>query len=126
MPDAPDPLSRREREIMDVLYRLGEAAVADVRAQMVDPPSYSAVRALFATLEAKGHLTHRADGLRYVYAPTVPPERAARSALDRVVNAFFAGSATHAAVALLAETKLDDDAVAALEALIQQARERGR
>ena len=126
MTDQPDPLSRREREIMDLLYRLGEGAVADVRDEMLDPPSYSAVRALFATLEAKGHLTHRVDGVRYVYWPVVPPERAARSALDRVVNSFFAGSAAQAAVALLGEAPLDSATVSALEAMIAQARTEGR
>lgn len=126
MPDAPDPLSRREREVMDLLYRLGEGTVADVRTAMADPPSYSAVRALFATLEAKGHLQHRVDGVRFIYRPVVPAETAARSALERVVQSFFAGSSPRAAVALLEDAPLDEDTVAALEALIGQAREQGR
>lgn len=126
MTDQPDPMSRREREVMDILYRLGEATVADVRAEMADPPSYSAVRALFATMEGKGHLHHRVDGVRFVYKPVVPGARAARSALQRVVQSFFAGSSAKAAVALLEDTPLDDDALAALEALIAAAREQGR
>lgn len=111
---------------MDLLYRLGEGTVADVRAAMSEPPTYSAVRALFGTLEAKGHLVHRVDGVRFVYRPVVPPENAGRSALDRVVQSFFAGSSPRAAVALLEDAPLDDATVAALEALIAQAREQGR
>jgi predicted transcriptional regulator len=126
MTNSPDPLSRREREVMDILYRLGEAGVAQVRDEMASPPSYSAVRALFSVMEQKGHLTHRRDGVRYIYRPTVPAERAGRSALDRVVHAFFRGSSTQAAVALLEDERLDDDALAALEALVAKAREEGR
>ncbi len=126
MSDSPDPLSRREREVMDLLYRESEGTVAEIRALMADPPSYSAVRALFATLEAKGHIQHRVAGVRYVYAPVVPGDAAARSALHRVVASFFAGSSAKAAVALLQDAPLDDAALSALEALISQAREEGR
>ena len=111
---------------MDLLYRLGEGTVADVRAAMAEPPSYSAVRALFATLETKGHLHHHVDGVRFVYRPVVPTEHAGRSALERVVQSFFAGSSPRAAVALLEDAPLDAETVAALEALIAQAREQGR
>ena len=116
-----DPLSRREREIMDIVYRLGEAPVAEVRGQMAEPPSYSTVRALIGTLVKKGHLRHRQDGTRYLYTPTVPREVARRSALGRVVDAFFGGSAVDAATALLSDTDLDDAELDRLRALIAQA-----
>lgn len=111
---------------MDILYRLGSGTVADVRAEMADPPSYSAVRALFGTMEGKGHLRHDVDGVRFVYQPVVPADSAGRSALERVVQAFFSGSSPKAAVALLADKPLDAETVEALEALIAQAREQGR
>ncbi len=116
-----DPLSRREREIMDIVYRLGEAPVAEVRAAMATPPSYSTVRALIGTLTKKGHLEHRQDGTRYLYRPTVPREVASRSALGRIVDAFFGGSAVEAATALLADTDLDEAELTRLRALIAQA-----
>src|SRR5256885_2912827 len=77
--DSNNPLSRREREIMDVIYRAGRASAAEVLDQLTDPPSYSAVRALLRVLEDKGHLRHEEDGPRYVFLPTVPRERARRS-----------------------------------------------
>jgi predicted transcriptional regulator len=80
-----DPLSRRERQIMDLAYQLGEVAVSDVHERMADPPSYSAVRALMGTLVEKGHLSHRQAGRRYVYAPTVGADDASASALKRLV-----------------------------------------
>jgi len=128
MPDAPpDPLSRRERQIMDVLYRLGEAPVAAVRDAMADPPSYSSVRAAMGTLVRKGHLQTREDGRAYVYRPVVEPEAARRSALRRVVDNFFGGSPTDAAVALIELSGGVDDATRdRLASLIEQAREEGR
>jgi predicted transcriptional regulator len=123
----PDPLSRRERQIMDVVHRLGSGTVADVRAQLDDPPTYSTVRALMNTLESKGHLRHEQRGRAYVYAPTVEPEVARTSALRRVVDSFFGGSPTDAAVALLGMSgDLDDAAQERLQRLIEQAREEGR
>src|SRR5262245_25352437 len=85
-------LSRRERQIMEVIYRLGEATAAEVLRGLTDPPGYSAVRALLRILEEKGHLTHVARGPRYVYRPTVARDKARRSALQRVVDTFFEGS----------------------------------
>ena len=117
-------LSRRERQIMDVVYRLGRVGVADVVAALPDAPSYNTVRTLMGTLERKGHLAHESDGPRYVYFATTPVEEAGRSALDRVVHAFFGGSATKAAMALLQqEQPPSEDELAALEALIESARE---
>jgi predicted transcriptional regulator len=103
-PSAASPaakLTRRERQIMDILYRDGEATVADVVAQLPDPPSYSAVRATMNVLEEKGHLRHRQDGPRYVYLPAVSRDRARRAALTHLLQTFFDGSAESAVVALL-------------------------
>lgn len=121
-------LSRRERQIMDAIYRLGEATAQDVLEQIADPPGYSAVRALLRILETKGHVRHRRDGPRYVYSPTVPRERARTSALRQVVRTFFDGSAGAAAAALLdlSRDDLTDDELARLEALVERARKEGR
>ena len=120
-------LSRRERQIMDAIYRLGSATAQDVRENIPDPPSYSAVRALLRVLEEKGHVTHRQDGPRYVYRPTVPRERAQRSALQQVVRTFFDGSPEHAVAALLDMTgEFDDDELDRLQQLIDKARKEGR
>jgi len=117
-------LSRREREIMDVVYRLGRATAQDVRDQLADPPSYSAVRALLRILEDKGHLNHHQDGPRYVYVPTVPREKARATALRQLVRTFFDGSAGAAALALLdLSSELSDAELARLEALVERARE---
>ena len=126
MPEA-GALSRREREIMDVIYRLGRATAQEVRDRLSDPPSYSAVRALLRILEDKGHLNHRQDGPRYVYAPTVPREKARATALRQLVRTFFDGSAGAAAAALLdlSSSDLSDDELAQLEALIERARKEG-
>ena len=122
----PDLLSRRERQIMDHVYRLGRASVGEVRDAMVDAPSYSAVRALMGTLVDKGQLTYRQQGRRYVYEPTVPAEQASVSALRRVVTNFFGGSAAQAALALVSESELDPGELEALEAAIAEARGEGR
>ena len=121
-----DPLSRRERQIMDLIYQMGSAAVSDVHEGLPDAPSYSAVRALMGTLVDKGHLTHTQDGRRYIYAPTVAADRASASALDRVVNTFFGGSAVDAALALVSDAAMGADELEALEAAIAQARKEGR
>jgi predicted transcriptional regulator len=94
-------LGRRERQIVDVLYRLGKASVAEVLAALPDPPSYSAVRAMLAILEEKGHVTHQRDGMRYLYFPAVAPVKAGHSALRHLVSTFFEGSPLAAAAALL-------------------------
>lgn len=123
-----EAMSRRERQIMDVVYRLGEASVADVRAEIDDAPSYSAVRALMGVLTDKGHLTHSADGPRYIYRPTVSREQAQASALERVLQTFFEGSPSRAMAALMevSASDLTDDELDRLEAIIQDARREGR
>ncbi|HEV8400900.1 MAG TPA: BlaI/MecI/CopY family transcriptional regulator [Gemmatimonadales bacterium] len=121
-------LSRREREIMDVIYRSGRATAADVMENLTDPPSYSAVRALLRVLEDKGHLRHEEDGPRYVFVPTVPRERARQSALRQLVHTFFDGSTEQAVAALLdlSSTRLSDEELDRLRDLIADARKEGR
>ncbi len=121
---ASDPLSRRERQIMDVVYRLGRATAAEVQEALPDPPSYSAVRALLRVLEEKGHLRHEQDGPRYVFLPTVPRDKAQRSALRQLVQTFFEGSTAQAVAALLdaPDAKLTDEDLDRLSHLIDQAR----
>lgn len=121
-------LSRRERQIMDVLFRLGEASAAEVLENLPDPPSYSAVRAQLRILEEKGQISHTQDGPRYIYRPTVAPEKARRSALRHVLRTFFDGSAERAVAALLddAGDDLTDADLDRLATLIEQARQEGR
>jgi predicted transcriptional regulator len=96
------PLSRREREIMDVIFELGdEASAEEIREKLSDPPSYSAVRAMLAKLEAKGVVKHKEKGLRYVYTPTTTRSAARKSALQRLIRVFFGGRRTDAVSALL-------------------------
>jgi len=121
-------LSRREREIMDVIYRSGRATAAEVLDQLADPPSYSAVRALLRVLEDKGHLRHEEAGPRYVFLPTVPRERALKSALRQLLHTFFDGSTEQAVAALLdlSSTRLSDAELERLSQLIADARKEGR
>jgi predicted transcriptional regulator len=121
-------LSRRERQIMDVVYRLGKATVTDVLERLPDPPSYSAVRALMRILEEKGHLSHEQDGPRYVYLPTVPRDAAQASALSHMVRTFFGGSAEAAVAALLdlPEHGMSENELTRLSRLIDDARGQGR
>jgi predicted transcriptional regulator len=119
---APDTLSRRERQIMDVLYARGSATAAEVREALPDPPSYSAVRALLRILEEKGHARHEQQGPRYVYLPQVSRERARKSALKRLVATFFEGSAAQAAAALIGTERLSKAELARLSSLIDKAR----
>ncbi len=120
----PDDLSRRERQIMDVIYARGEATAAEIQEAMPDAPSYSAVRALLRILEEKRALKHREDGPRYVYLPTQPAEQARRSALKRVVSAFFEGSLASAVASLVDADggKLDPEELRRLEAIIKKAK----
>jgi BlaI family transcriptional regulator, penicillinase repressor len=122
------PLSRREREVMDVLYRRGEATVGEVMEDLKDPPTYSAVRSILRVLKKKGHIVHREDGPRYVYAPAVERERARSVALDHLVDTFFDGSAEHALAALLRRSDLDltDAQIHRLAQEIRKAGEEGR
>jgi BlaI family transcriptional regulator, penicillinase repressor len=117
-------LSRRERQVLDVLYRVGRATCAEVQKAMTDPPSYSAVRTFLRILEDKELVRHEKDGVRYVYIPTVERERASRSALRHVLNTFFAGSATQAISALLDEDSkhLSEKDLKRLSVMIEQAR----
>lgn len=123
-----DKLSRRERQIMDIVFERSEATVADVLEALPDPPSYSAVRALMRILEEKGHLQHRKDGPRYVYLATVPHRQARDSAMRRVLRTFFGGSASRAVAALLdmEADNLSDDELQHLAGLVDDARKKGR
>jgi predicted transcriptional regulator len=121
-------LGRRERQIMDAIYRLGRASVTEVRESLSDPPSYSAVRAMLGFLEDKGYLRHEREGMKYVYLPTVDAKQARRSALQHMVKTFFNGSAAQAAAALIEmnDTQLSQDDVKRLSELIKKARQEGR
>ena len=120
-------LSRRERQILDVLYKAGRATAADVQGAMPDAPSYSAVRTLLRILEDKGHVRHEQDGARYVYMPTIERERARRSALRHLLNTFFEGSAGQAIAALLDQDarRLSKEDLDRLEAALERARKEG-
>jgi predicted transcriptional regulator len=117
-------LSRRERQIMDVIYQQGEASVSEVLEALPDPPSYSSVRALLGILVEKGHLKHRKTGIKYVYSPRRSRQTAGKSAVRRLVHTFFDGSAVRAVAALLddADTKLSDEEFERLAELIDEHR----
>lgn len=121
-------LSRREREMMNIIFRQGKATAIDVLDAMSDPPSYSAVRATLRVLEQKGHLRHQHDGTRYVYIPTVNREKARISALDHLLTTFFEGSAASVVATLLEQSKdhMTPDELDRLSSLIEQARKEGR
>ena len=120
-------LSRRERQIMDVIYSCGSATVREVMDKIPDPPGYSAVRAMLRILEEKGHLQHRQDGPRYVYLPVVPREEARESAMKRVLRTFFDGSAERAVAALLdiSGEDISQEELDRLAEMIEQARKDG-
>ena len=120
-------LSRRERQILDILYQRGQATAADVQSALPEPPSYSAVRALLRILEEKGHVRHQQDGPRYVYVPTLARDNAQRSALRHILQTFFDGSAEQAISALLDDTstKLSPAELDRLARLIDTARKSG-
>lgn len=122
------PLSRRERQILDVLYARGEASALDVVAALPDPPGKTAVRTLLKILEDKGHVLHREAGQTYVYRPSRPREHAGQSALQRVLEVFFRGSLQDAVAVHLADpsTRLDETDLQRLESLIREARQKGR
>ena len=127
-PKAHARLGIRERQIMEVVYRLGRATVAEVLSQLEDPPSYSAVRAMLRILEDKGHLRHQQDGPRYIYLPVVPGERARRSILQDVVKRLFDNSTEKAVAALLesSSARMSDAELERLRRLISSARRHGR
>lgn len=124
----PHELSRRERQIMDAIFQLGEATVRDVLEQLPDPPSYSAVRTLIRQLEAKGLLTHRQDGKRYVYRARQKLETASRSALHRLMDVFFSGSAPDTVAAILDATAKDltPEDLDRISKMIEKARKEGK
>jgi len=120
-------LSRRERQIMDFLYQHGRATAAEVQANLPEPPSYSAVRAMLRVLEEKGHVHHQQDGPRYVYRPRVGRDRAKRSALRHLVRTFFDGSREQLVAALLDDgtAQLSEDELDRMARLIDRARQEG-
>jgi predicted transcriptional regulator len=121
-------LSRRERQVMDILHRRSGATVAEIMGDLPDPPTYSAVRSVLRILSEKSLITHKEDGPRYVYYPAVPTERASEDMLAHVVRTYFAGSPEQAVTALLrmSDVDLDDAEVKRLRATISRARQSGR
>jgi BlaI family transcriptional regulator, penicillinase repressor len=121
-------LSRRERQILEILYLRGRASAADVRAAMADAPSYSAVRAMLRVLEEKGHVKHQAEGLKYVYVPVIGPERARRSAMKHLLETFFHDEPEQAVAALLdiSSRRLTPEELDRMAALIEKARKEGK
>jgi predicted transcriptional regulator len=121
-------LTKRERQIMDALYKLGRATASDIRRRLDGAPSDSTVRTQLRVLEAKGHVRHEEQGLRFVFVPTVPRHSARRSALRHVVDTFFDGSAAKAVAALLGgdAAKLSDDELERIARLVDDAREGSR
>lgn len=122
-----DPLSRRERQIMDIIYRQGNATAAEVLKHLTDPPSYSAVRAKLRILEEKGHLKHKQQGPRYVFCPTISLETAKRKAVKHILQTFFDGSAENAVATLLDVSKqeLSEDNFDRLKQMIENAKREG-
>ncbi len=118
--------SRRERQIMDILFRRGRASVAEVQEDLPNPPGYSAVRAHLRILEEKGHVTHHQEGQRYVYRPALAKEKAKRTALHHLVDTFFNGSAEQAMAALLDDdaSRLSPSELERLSSLVEEARKR--
>jgi BlaI family penicillinase repressor len=121
----PARLSRRERQILDILIRRGKASASEVREAMPDAPSYSAVRTLLRVLEDKGHAKHRAEGLRYVYLPTVPREKAKRSAVKHLLETYFNGSPEQIVAALLdvSSTQLTREELDRMTEMIEKAKQ---
>jgi BlaI family penicillinase repressor len=126
--NAQHKLSRRERQIMDVLYRLGRATAAEILAALSDPPSYSAIRAMLRILEEKKHIVHEEKDLRYVFMPVVSRDKARRSALRHMLDTFFDGSPEQAVATLLdvSARNLSEEELDRLAALIQKAKQEGR
>jgi predicted transcriptional regulator len=124
----PASLSRRERQIMDILYQRGKASASDVREAMEAAPGYSAVRAMLRVLEEKGHVRHQAEGLKYVYVPVVARDKAKRSAVKHVMETFFNGSAEQIVAALLdvSSTRLTREELDRMSEMIEQAKREGK
>ena len=121
-------LSRRERQIMEILYQRGKASAAEVRESMADAPSYSAVRAMLRILEEKGHVKHQAEGLKYVYVPSIGRDKAKRTAVKHLMETFFNGSPEHVVAALLdvSSTRLSGEELDRMADLIERARKEGK
>ena len=121
-------LSRRERQIMDLLYRMGRATAAEIHEALPDPPSYSAVRAMLRVLEEKKHIRHEEKDLRYVFMPVVPREKARRSAIRHMLDTFFEGSPEQAVATLLdvSARDLTDEEIDRMARRIEKARKEGR
>jgi predicted transcriptional regulator len=122
----PTELGGRERQIMDVIYSMGEASVGDVCQRLPNPPSYSAVRTMIRLLESKGLLRHRSEGNKYIYRPTQSRETASRRALRHVMTTFFGGSAPDTVAALFENEKLSEDDLIRIEAIINEAKKAGK
>ena len=124
----PLDLSRRERQVMDILYERGRLTAAELHERLPDPPSYSSVRSMLRVLEEKGHVVHEHDGPRYVYSPTIPRDDARKSALEHLVQTFFDGSTEGAVAALLDldDSQLSEKAVERILRSIEQAKKEGR
>ena len=118
-------LSRRESQIMDIVFQMGEATATEIQERLPDPPTNSAVRVLLSILEEKGHLTHRREGRRYIYRPTLVPDKARQSALAHLIQTFFGGSVPQVVAALLSTNDLSDDELDELAKLIEQAKKEG-
>ncbi len=125
---APAGLSRRERQIMDILYQRGKSSSAEVREAMPNAPSYSAVRAMLRVLEEKGHVKHQAEGLRYVYVPVVTHEKAKRSAVKHLLDTFFNDSPEQIVAALLdvSSTRLTREELNRMAEMIEKAKREGK
>ncbi len=122
-----ETLSRREREMMHIIFRMGKATAGEVMEALTDPPSYSAVRATLRVLEQKGHVRHHHDGTRYVFVSTVAREKARASALDQLLTTFFDGSAANVVASLLErKDQLTSEELDRLSILIEDARKEGR
>lgn len=128
MPNSQKNLSRRERQIMDIIYQRGQSTAAEVLENLPEPPSYSAVRAMLKVLEDKGHLRHKQQGPRYVFLPRVSREKAKRSAVQHLLQTFFDGSAENAVATLLdvSRSDLSNSDLDRLNSLINQAKKEGR
>ena len=123
MPKSPhSKLSRRERQIMDIVYKLGEASVSDVQDRIEDDPGYDSIRVTLGILAKKGHLIHRRDGRRYIYSPTVSRQRASRSAARNLIETFFGGSPSEAILTMLdvSSAKLTERELEEIAALIER------
>jgi predicted transcriptional regulator len=125
-PAPKEKFSRREREIMDALYKLGQASAAQILEELPDPPTYTAIRTHLTILEKKGHVRHRTDGTRYVYQPVVAREQMGRHAAQNLLRTFYGNSVEKVVAALLANEQVAPEELDRLARLIAKAREEGR